>query len=844
MSGRSLCSSLEGIQKAKKALIRYSLTQKALAEELEVTRQPIGKFFTGKPVDRNLFVEICDRLDLEWEEIVAEPASEAEVNQDNSIDIDAIVHEVREKIKPLIQERCGTMRVLDMTQPIGLNDIYTSVNILEKITGRQRLGIDELLQQCTSEDFDRFGLGRITQKRVPGLEAVEKYPKLMILGKPGAGKTTFLKYLAIQCIEGKFQGNRVPIFITLKDFAEAANKPGLLEYISQLFSSCGIVTTQVADLFKHGRVLVLLDGLDEVREEDNSRVIYQIRESSNDFYLSEEFKKDSLKYSEDFKKDSDKYQKIYNISFPGGLLKWLWTKFPQKFYTNYFVTTCRIAANEYTFDKFTEVEVADFAHEQITTFATNWFKDKPVKPESFIKRLEENNRIKQLAASPLLLTLLCLAFEESGDFPANRSELYKEGLDALLKKWDAKRGIQREQVYKKLSVQRKEDLLSKIALTTFAQGDYFFKQKVAEQYITEYIRNLPDANLDQEALQMDSERVLKSIESQHGLLVERAKGIYSFSHLTFHEYFTARDFVLVKQSSEEALQNLVSHINEKSWREVFLLVVGMSPSADNLLLLIKEKIDGIIAINNKLQKFMTWINQKSISFKFPYNLAAVRSFYFDLTCWHITSTNRIFSPSNLHDNRNLKLDRDLTNDGKFALANALDYRLKYTNTDAFSRALEHTLALVRSLYRYTLEDALSYQRAIALSNTLTFSHKCALDLVHAHDLALVPELEQTLQELQEQLPDPKIDEERFKHWWQINSQTWTEKLQLVMIKHRNIGHDWQFTDKQKELLKQYHDANKLLVDCLNSDCYVSREVRQQIEDTLLLPIAEIKQRQQ
>jgi hypothetical protein len=38
------------------------------------------------------------------------------------------------------------------------------------------------------------------------------------------------------------------------------------------------------------------------------------------------------------------------------------------------------------------------------------------------------------------------------------------------------------------------------------------------------------------------------------------------------------------------------------------------------------------------------------------------------------------------------------------------------------------------------------------------------------------------------------------------------------------------------------DANQLLVDCLNSDCYVSREVRQEIEDTLLLPIAEIEKR--
>ncbi|MEH2463621.1 MAG: hypothetical protein V7K23_07570 [Nostoc sp.] len=43
---------------------------------------------------------------------------------------------------------------------------------------------------------------------------------------------------------------------------------------------------------------------------------------------------------------------------------------------------------------------------------------------------------------------------------------------------------------------------------------------------------------------------------------------------------------------------------------------------------------------------------------------------------------------------------------------------------------------------------------------------------------------------------------------------------------------------------QYYNSNQLVADCLNSDCYVSREVRQQIEDTLLLPIAKIKQPQQ
>jgi predicted NACHT family NTPase len=56
-----------------------------------------------------------------------------------------------------------------------------------------------------------------------------------------------------------------------------------------------------------------------------------------------------------------------------------------------------------------------------------------------------------------------------------------------------------------------------------------------------------------------------------------------------------------------------------------------------------------------------------------------------------------------------------------------------------------------------------------------------------------------------------------------------------MIEHRNIGHHWQFTEEQRQKLQHYYIANKLLVDCLNSDCYVTREVRERIETTLLLP---------
>jgi predicted NACHT family NTPase len=230
--------------------------------------------------------------------------------------------------------------------------------------------------------------------------------------------------------------------------------------------------------------------------------------------------------------------------------------------------------------------VADFNSKQIEDFAKNWFvafaKDNREKglalASEFIEKLNrpENQQIRELAVTPILLNLTCLVFQAKGDFPSKRSKLYEQGLDILLRRWDEDKGIKRDKIYRDLDVEHKKELLSQVAAITFEQGDYFFEQNKIQGCIADYLCTLPNAKTDRARLQRDSEAVLKSIEAQHGLLVERARGIYSFSHLTFQEYFTAKYFV--ESSEPQALENLSSHITEKRWREVFLLTTEMLPN--------------------------------------------------------------------------------------------------------------------------------------------------------------------------------------------------------------------------------------------------------------------------
>ncbi len=715
------------------------------------------------------------------------------VSKGDESGLDALVEKVRSHPhqRDKIQDQCGSLRILDVEWLVGIDNIYIDVNVLEKLPSNRRLELSDFQHlNAAREHFDRLGLGRVREPQVPGLEAVTRYSKLMVLGKPGAGKTTFLKSLAVQCIQGDFQKERIPSFIELKVFAEDAKRKAefsLLNYINQELCICDVSEQQVEKLLHQGTFLILLDGLDEVKADVGDKVLTEV------------------------------------------------SNFSRKYFRNQFVITCRIAAqlaNQRDTLKFTDVEVADFDEEQIEAFAKKWFvavarnsrKEGLTKAAQFIKELQlpENQQIRELAVTPILLNLTCLVFQEKTAFPSKRAKLYEEGLDILLDRWDTSRRIQREEAYQNLSLEDKKDLLSQVAFITFDRGDYFFEQDQIQQYIADYLRTLPDAQTEPRALKRDSKAVLKSIEAQHGLLIERARGIYSFSHLTFQEYFTARRFV-----DSADLQNLVDYITKKYWLEVFLLASGMMQSADALLRSMKKKIDLFLAYNEKLQNFLNWVNQKSLIFKDIHKKIKARLFYISLNIdFFINVDVDKLSEFEIED-------LEIESSSYIYLAHDLGLHLDlYLNS-----VLNDALTLI-SVFNGTLEFELHPDE---IDNTTLCIDQ---DLDRILELEIEPGLKQRLQELKEQLPD-RTDtwEMYYQEWWQAEGQSWTGKLRSAMLKYCNIGHDWQFTAQEKELLKQYYDANQLLVDCLNSGCNVTPKVRQKIEETLLLPKDEIERRE-
>lgn len=347
----------------------------------------------------------------------------------------------------------------------------------------------------------------------------------VILGQPGSGKTTSVKYL-VNCMihDPDFLKDtyRLPIVIRLRELNKSngvfgeLQSGGILEKLSMIFGlkfkidyivrrkekdsiEAPIDTTKednaklkvllnskiIPYILDQQRILLILDGFDEIMDEKiKDLVISEIQDLTN---------------------------RLECINF---------------------ILTSRTADYELMLERTHVYEISELNAEQIKDFSYRWFKDNN-SAHAFIHELYTKFPYSDFYTRPLLLTQLARIFDRSNEIPDKPNEIYNRILELNLREWNEKQGVKRISRYASFNVDRKRKFLSAMAYklsTRFIDRVYNYRD-LYSVYRELHIK-FPELPIE------EAREVISEIESHNGLMIQSAFNQYEFSHLTIQEYLT------------------------------------------------------------------------------------------------------------------------------------------------------------------------------------------------------------------------------------------------------------------------------------------------------------------
>ncbi|MDR3560790.1 MAG: NACHT domain-containing protein [Negativicutes bacterium] len=460
-------------------------------------------------------------------------------------------------------QRYGKIKLLGMSEPMLLKEVYTDAQMVDSRFLRKWKSLDSM-EKAYRESNRRDFLPKDSSSKA-GYALANTIQFLNILGQPGAGKTTFLRRIGLDALlppaEKRYNHDSIPVYVELKNLKD--QHVHLSEMLKRELVSFNFPADFAEVALRNGKLLVLLDGLDEVPGNNLDHVIEDIRE------------------------------------------------FIDKNSSNRFITSCRTKFYQTWFAQFNDVVLSEFDNFQIQTFLANWFRsaqdverDSAGKFWTMLSR-PENIATLELARRPLLLAFICLFCDETLSLPANRSDLYEEALRILLVRWAAEKRIRKEPVWRGLTTRWETNLLEQIAGQAFKNNKLFFYKKALVSEIDHFLND----NLN--APNLDGNEILDEIEVEQGLFIARTQNVYSFSHLTLQEYLAAKYFY-----NNGAIKDLAKeYLFELRWREVFLLLVGIG-QADNALQQMAYVMTETVKENDMLSSLLTWVAKSFESKRF------------------------------------------------------------------------------------------------------------------------------------------------------------------------------------------------------------------------------------
>lgn len=445
---------------------------------------------------------------------------------------------------------------------LSLETVYIELR-LQKVLVRSDLKKTSETNDYGSYTFEQRKL-RNLEEQFNILKALQSSKMIVVIGKPGAGKSTLAQFVALNCainnlshLESELNPKLVPFLFKVRGFDDFDYLPTPKKFVALCASMLDSSEAErfAINILNEKRALIIVDGLDECE------IVNPIR--SAEPALTERDK----------------------------VLIWL-RKLVQAYPGNTILVTSRPVGYTIGMLKeidFTEYELLPLSQEQQRDFVTKWSEsvelslmpDQKVSAlaraeelsQDLLRRISRAKSVQVLVDNPLMLSVVCILHRYRGErLPERKVDLLNDCINVLLYDWRRAHGLSLS-IIGDLDARELRSLLEPLA---------WYMAKVGEQQVTEEIletlfkQYLPELNQSPERA-ID---ILNVIRDRTGVLVEIAPRTYTFAHLLFQEYLAAEECA----RNQGNYDFLLSKVNDPRWKEIIPMTIASSKGSQETLI--------------------------------------------------------------------------------------------------------------------------------------------------------------------------------------------------------------------------------------------------------------------